>query len=122
LHDHQECIQTGEVTSDRVVVGVSGAECRVLNDRWRALRAMILAALPDAWAVVVTVRLDRAGLSSSVMVVDAAFEALDLRALETWGELLEEAVELLGPGEFGLSRPEAFRVASAKGGYASAGF
>ena len=109
------------MTTDRVVIGVSAEECRVLNDRWRALRALILAVWPDAWAVVVTVRLDRAGLSSSVMVVDGSFEALDLSALESWGELLEEAVELLGPGQFGLSRPEGFRVAVPKGGFASAG-
>ena len=109
------------MTSDRVV-GVTGAERRALNDRWRVLRTMILAALPDAWAVVVTSRLDRGGVSSSVMLVDGSFEPLDLGALESWGELLEEAVELLGPGEFALSRSEAFRVAAPKGGYAGAGF
>lgn len=109
------------MTTDRVVVGVSGAECRVLNDRWRALRKVILTAVPGAWALVVTVRLDGVEMSSGVMVVDASFETLDLGGLDAWGELVEEAVELLGPGEFGLSRPEAFRVAAPKGGFASAG-
>jgi hypothetical protein len=36
------------MTTDRVAVGVSGVECQVLNDRWRALRTVVLAALPEA--------------------------------------------------------------------------
>lgn len=111
------------MTSDRVVVGVSAVECRALNDRWRALKTLVLAGLPEAWALVVSVRLERGALSTGVMVVDGVFEVLDVGVLvEHWDHLVEEAVELLGPGEFGLSRPEAFRVAAPKGGYASAGF
>ena len=107
------------MTTDREVVGVSGAECRVLNDRWRALRSVILAALPEAWALVVTVRLDGGAMSSGVMVVDASFVMLDLVGLDAWDDLLEEAVGLLGPGVFGLSRSEAFRVAAVKPGFAT---
>ncbi len=110
------------MTSERTAVGVSAEACRTLNDRWRALRALVLGALPEAWALVVTVRLDAGAVSSSVMLVDGAFEALDLGALvDHWDRLVEEAVELLGPGVFVLQRVEAFRVAAPKGGSASAG-
>jgi hypothetical protein len=70
--------------------------------------------------LVVTVRLDGGALPTGLMV-DGSFEALDLGALlDSSGDVVEEAVDLLGPGVFGLSRPEAFRVAVAKGGFASA--
>ena len=91
----------------------------MLNDRWRALRALILGALPEVWALVVMVRPGGGAMSSGVMVVDASFEMLDLVGLDAWDDLPEEAVGLLGPGVFGLSRSEAFRVAAVKPGFAT---
>ena len=105
-----------------MVVGVSGAECRVLNDRWRALRTLILVALPGAWALVVSVRLEAGALSTGVMVVDGSFESLDVGPLwDHWDALVTEAVDLLGPGVFVVPRAEAFRVAAPKAAFAAGG-
>ncbi|WP_407543145.1 hypothetical protein Q0M94_24305 (plasmid) [Deinococcus radiomollis] len=110
------------MSADRMVVGVSGAECRVLNDRWRALKTVILAALPEAWALVVTVRLEAGAFSTGVMVVDGSFEALDVGPLwDLWDTLVGEAVDLLGPGVFVVPRAEAFRVAAPRAAFAAGG-
>ena len=86
------------------------------------LKTLVLAALPQAWLLVVRVRLDLGeALSIGVMVLGGSFELLDVELLaEHWDRVVEEAVELLGPGEFVVPREQAFRVAVPGGGFASA--
>ena len=86
------------------------------------LAGSVMSALPEAWALVVSVRLEPGALSTGVKVVDGAFEVLDVGVLaDHLEQLVSEAVELLGPGVFVVPRAEAFRVAAPKGVFAGAG-
>ena len=58
------------------------------------LKTLVLAALPQAWLLVVRVRLDLGeALSIGVMVLGGSFELLDVELLaEHWDRVVEEAV------------------------------